>query len=117
MKMTINEKHFPEIFMKINRKYTKGRNFFDFFLKEDEFREVSPEICRKESGLLDYETTQIHLLRSNSEMESPSREFMKKVNEGSFIVGSEAFTENLLDEHDLPKRRINLPSRMFGFKK
>ena len=114
--MTMNERHFPEISMRIGGEHTRGRNFFGFFLEEGEFRKVSPEICRNQSSLLDYETTQIHLLRSSSEMENPSHEFMEEINKGSFIVGSEAFTENLLDKHNLPKRRINLPSRIFGFR-
>ena len=116
MKITMNESYFPEISMRIGGKHTRGRNFFGFFLEEGEFRKVSPEICRNQSSLLDHETTQIHLLGYPSRTEDLSSEFIKSMDEGRFIVGSEAFTENLLDKHNLPKRKIGLPSRIFGFR-
>ena len=116
MKMTINESHFPKILMKIGGEQTEGRNFFDFFLLEKEFKEVIPKICRRQSGLLDYETAHIHLLGNPSKTRNLSSEFIRKMDEGCFIVGSKAFTENLLDEHNLPERKINFTSRMFGFR-
>ncbi len=116
MRVPTLEEDFSEITMRINGKAVKGRNVYDFFVAEEEFDKLSPQICNDgHLGCLNVEVEAIHLMVSSSG-DSFSQEDYKSMERGEFIVGNEKDTRKKLKNNNIPERKITAKSRIFGFK-
>lgn len=114
MRQAVSESTFRPTREKIRGQMREG-DVYGYFVTEEEFARLRDFVVSSgHLGGLNWQTDRIHLMHSE-ESRDLDPEFIKKIERGEFIVGSEEHLTELLAQQALPKGKIGIISALCGF--
>ena len=95
--------------MRLEGVWTAGREVYGYFLTDEEFELIKVQVVQSGYlGGLGWETPYAFLADCGPrERSAPPAEFVHRLEQGGFIVGSTIHLEELLDKYGLNKRKIS----------